>query len=122
MAGAQRDLKLEQSWRRHFQRHRAGGLTVRQYCLEHQLTESAFYFWRRTIAERDHQAESDHIAERDHQARPAFVPVVMADPPTSTSDTPIEIRLANGRRLRVRAGCDRALLADVVTLLEGRPC
>ena len=114
MAWAQRDLKLEQSWRRHFQRHRVGGLTVRQYCLEHHLTESAFYFWRRTIAERDRQAESER--------RPTFVPVVMADPPTSTSDTPIEIRLANGRRLRVRTGCDRALLADVVTLLEGRPC
>ena len=114
MAGARRDLKLEQSWRRHLQRQRAGGFTVRQYCREQQLTESAFYFWRRTIAERDRQAESDR--------RPAFVPVVMTDQPTSTSDTPIEIRLANGRRLRVRAGCDRALLADVVTLLEGRPC
>ena len=110
MARAQRDLELERTWRRHLQRQRAGGLSVREYCLDHHLTESAFYFWRRTIA------------ERDREAKPAFVPVVLADEPSPTSDSPIEIRLANGRRLRVRSGCDRRLLADIVALLEARPC
>jgi hypothetical protein len=34
----------------------------------------------------------------------------------------VEILLAHGRTLRVRAGFDRQTLADVLTLLEARPC
>jgi len=30
--------------------------------------------------------------------------------------------LSNGHRMRVRAGCDRGLLAEVVGLLEGKSC
>ena len=56
--------------------------------------------------------------------RCGFVAVIGA--PTS-QDAPIDIRLAGGHRVRVRAGCDRGLLADVLALLRdtrvgGRPC
>jgi hypothetical protein len=49
------------------------------------------------------------------------------DPPAVHNETPIDIHLADGHRVRVRAGCDRLLLADVLALLrqstpEGRPC
>jgi hypothetical protein len=34
----------------------------------------------------------------------------------------LDIRLAGGHRLRVRAGCDRDLLAAALAALGGRPC
>jgi hypothetical protein len=54
------------------------------------------------------------------------VPVAVIDAPAHR-DTPIDVRLAGGHRVRVRSGCDSALLADVIRLLrdtqvEGRPC
>lgn len=113
--GNPRDAKLERSWRRHLKRQRASGLTIRDYCGVHDLRESAFYFWRREIAVRD-QATVALVAD----GIPAFVPVPVmeATPPKAV----IDIRLVSGHRLRVRAGCDRQWLADVVAVLEGKPC
>lgn len=109
MVGRSRDRALERAWRQHIERQGSGRASVREYCSAHGLSESSFYLWRRTIA------------ERDRETAPAFVPVVITDVP-HTSDSPIEIRLARGRRVRVRAGCDRTLLADVLAILEGRSC
>jgi hypothetical protein len=52
---------------------------------------------------------------------PAFVPVTVVEAPVH-SNTAIDIRLVSGHRLRVRAGCDRRLLAEVVAVLEGKSC
>lgn len=110
--GRPRDLRLERSWRRHVRRQRRSGLTVADYCQCHELAESAFYLWRRIIAERDGKAQA---------AAPAFVPVTVVNRPAFPG-SPIDIHLANGRRVRVRSGCDRDLLAAVLALLEERPC
>ncbi|HET9831226.1 MAG TPA: hypothetical protein VFP91_05945 [Vicinamibacterales bacterium] len=117
MARLKRDLKRERTWRRHLERQRASGQTIRAYCRAHQLHETSFYFWRAEVARRDR----DTIPPA-----PAFVPVAVIDSP-ARRDTPIDIRLASGHRVRIRSGCDRELLADVLVLLrrstsEGRPC
>jgi hypothetical protein len=111
-----RDLKLERTWRRHFARQRTSGLSIRDYCFEHDLVESAFHAWRRIVAERDLEPDVGKTP------MPAFVPVTVVDGPMRDGDSPIDIGLANGRRVRVRSGCDRDLLAVVLTILEGRPC
>jgi hypothetical protein len=113
--GKSRDPKREQLWRQHLARQTGSGLTVREFCASYDLSESAFYFWRRTIAERD------RAGRKSSERQPAFVPVTVVGPPVS-ADVPIDVRLRSGHRLRVRAGCDRRLLADLVALLEGRPC
>jgi hypothetical protein len=111
-----RDLKLERTWRQHFERQRISGLSIREYCFEHELAESGFHAWRRIVAERDFEGGVVKAA------MPAFVPITVVDAPSSGSISPIDIRLANGRRVRVRSGCDRDLLATVLALLESRPC
>jgi len=121
MARQQRDLTREQTWRRHIEQHRSSGLTIRVYCAAYQLRETSFYFWRQEIAKRDRES----VAQP--KSAPAFVPVAVIDPPAVSNETPIDIHLADGHRVRVRAGCDRVLLADVLALLrqsmpEGRPC
>jgi hypothetical protein len=127
MARQQRDLKREQSWRRHIEQQHASGLTVRVYCDAHPLRETSFYFWRQEIAKRDRESAARPTDASPVSVAPAFVPVAVIDPPAAHNETPIDIRLTAGHRVRVRAGCDRALLADVLALLrqpmpEGRPC
>lgn len=113
MPRTQRDPERERLWRRRLAEHQSSGLTIRQFCQSHGLAESSFHFWKH------------EIAKRDRQVPPAFVPVVVTPPLTPASDTPIDLRLATGHRVRVRAGCDRQLLADLLDLLvrrEERPC
>jgi transposase len=114
--GKSRDPKRERFWRRHLRSQRASGLTIRDYCVEHDLSESSFHFWRREIADRDRRREA-----AESTAAPAFVPVTIVEPP-AVGNAAIDIRLAGGHRLRVRAGCDPLLLAEVVAVLERRPC
>ena len=122
MARLHRDVNREQVWRRHLEQQRSSGLTARAYCRANALQESAFFFWKKEIAKRDRES-----AAQPNPA-PAFVPVAVIDPPAeSRTDAPIDIRLAEGHRVRIRSGCDRGLLADVLAMLrrsasEGRPC
>jgi transposase-like protein len=114
MARQQRNLSLERTWRRRFREQRASSKSVREFCVEHHLTESNFYFWRKTIAERDRQNKA--------KSSTAFVPVTVIESPAQHDGTPIDIHLSNGRRLRVRSGCDRELLAVILALLEKPSC
>lgn len=82
------------------------------------------FYWKKEIAKRDRESASAATT-----ASPAlvFVPVAVINSPAHRDETPIDIRLAEGHRVRVRAGCDCALLADVLAMLhrpvsEGRPC
>ena len=115
----------EQFWRRHIEQQRASRLSIRGYCHRHGLHEHSFYSWRRAIAARDRRGKP---APPQPLAAPAFLPVAVVDGPPQPHDSPIEIRLVDGRRVRIRAGCDRALLADVLAILhaatkpEERPC
>jgi transposase len=120
----QRNVPREQFWRRHISRQRLSGLTIRDYCQLHDLHENSFYSWRRTINERDRQPASPIPPP----VAPAFLPVAVVGTPTPSHDSPIDIRLADGHCVRVRAGSDRKLLADVLAILqataktETRPC
>ena len=127
MPRPQRDPKREQTWRRHIEQQRASGLTVRAFCSFHNLKETSFFYWKKEIARRE--AASSPAASTS-SAAPAFVPVAVIDLPADPTETPIDIRLADGPRVRVRSGCDRELLADVLAMLrrsaaastEGPPC
>ena len=121
MARQRRDRKKERTWRRHIEQQRISGLTIRAFCSGHSLPEASFYFWRQEIARRDHEAASPAPTP------PAFVPIAVIDAPADRNETPIDIRLAEGHRVRVRSGCDRDLLADVLSILrrsvvEDRAC
>lgn len=112
MPRTQRDPERERLWRHRLAEHKRSELTVREFCRTRGIAESSFHFWRQEIARRDRQS-------------PAFVPVAVLTTPVASSDEPIELRLAGGHELRLRAGCDRRLLADLIGLLvprEEHPC
>ncbi|HMP08400.1 MAG TPA: hypothetical protein PJ982_18780, partial [Lacipirellulaceae bacterium] len=94
MANAQRDEAKERRWREAFKRFRASGQTVREFCQQEQIAESAFYAWRRTIGERDEAGGTRRQA-------PAFVPAVVTS--EQSREESIVIELSGGRSLRLPA-------------------
>ena len=50
--GAPRNGAKERSWRRLLQQWRRSGMTIRDFCAEHEVSEPSFFAWRRTIADR----------------------------------------------------------------------
>ena len=123
-------------------RWREGGQSVRAFCRAEGLRESAFYFWRRRLARRGQpaavngsrpQALGDaHFAVVQSQLpqpglRLRFCPCVWWHPQATAPGVAqatggVEIVLAQGRTVRVPAGFDRQTLADVLAVLEVRPC
>jgi hypothetical protein len=128
----QRDLAKERHWRRIVRQWRGSGLSVREFCDWQSLSEASFYGWRRELAKRDREAAAASPSDTTVAGRPkqngsgpeplpSFVQLhvvaeeaLKADGRPSRTDV-IEVHLPGGVRLVVPAGCDRALLRDVIT-------
>jgi hypothetical protein len=115
MASNKRDAKREAYWRNVLKRYRACGLTVRAFCQQERLTESAFYFWRRAIALRDAEAKSQ-TGRGGRPRQPVFLPVLV-DANHHRDDT-LAIELAGGRVLRLSEAISPERLAAIVCALE----
>lgn len=111
MVGARRDSRKETYWRRQLQKQKASGLSLRAFCRQHALAESAFYYWRREIEWRDR--------EHNRTATRAFVPVEVKTPAHAPS---IEVALACGHVVRLRPGFDADTLRKLLALLEESSC
>jgi len=119
----QRDPAKERSWRHLLGLWRQGGLTVREFCAEHDLQEASFYAWRRELARRDRQRATTTKSSTPPPAgaaASAFVELAIA----AGASTPpaIEVVVAGGRLLRVRSGFDAELLRQLVRVLEEPSC
>ena len=121
-----RDLQKEAFWREAVSRQRHSGLGVRSFCEGEGLKVAAFYFWRREIGRRDPGTGRRGIRIPSKRAPvPAFVE--LRPPPTTppapiAGEAPIEVRLRHDRHVLIHAGCDAALLRQVLAVLEGLPC
>ncbi len=79
--GAPRNGAKERSWRRLIQQWRHSGMTIRDFCVEHEVSEPSFFAWRRTIADRDRQSGQPsadgygNVDSNKTQDSPTFVPL-----------------------------------------------
>jgi transposase len=103
----------EQSWRRLLAGWQRSGVSVREYCRQHEISEPSFYWWRRKLQPREPGTTN-------------FLPVrvIPAERDCRTDGGAVEIVLSNGRCLRVRPGFDRGTLLQLLNLLDegGLPC
>ena len=123
-----RDLDKERFWRRALRQWRRSGLSVREYCVEHGLTEALFYAWRRVIAERDQERADDRArpawrrGQRQESAKsdaPVFVPLRVIE----SASAAIEVVLPRGQVVRIPRGFDADALRQLLAVLdEERPC
>ena len=128
------DPQKQRYWEDVVRRWRDGGQTVRAFCRANGLQESAFYFWRRELAKRKGPCKKPVAGVKkggavSKKSGPAFLPVRVVAPASHANDATcgqarggVEIVLAEGRVVRVVPGFDRQTLADVLSLLEARPC
>jgi hypothetical protein len=107
MAKRQRDPAKEVFWRNTLQRFVASGLSVREFCQREQLTESAFYAWRRTLGARD-----------GGDRQPAFVPAVVTA--EACREASLAVALPGGCVVRFSGPTATEQLADLVVALHSR--
>ena len=99
-------------WRGHIRKWASSGQTVVAYCRAHQLSKSAFHFWKGELKRRDERAAISSPAA-------AFVELQMPEPVPVAS---IEIAFGGGRRVQVHPGFDEETLARVLAVLERVAC
>lgn len=113
--GPRRDLDKERFWREMIAGQAASGLSVRAWCLRHEVSEASFYAWRRELARRD--AATDVV--------PRFAEVVVRDQreeaASEANERPLQIYL-DDVRIEVPTGFDPATLHAVLQLLRGASC
>lgn len=126
-------------WRELVERWQRSGQTVREFCRRAEVKESAFYWWKRRLArprvgrgaDRRVQANGPQKKPADVKTTPAelvrhgaarFLPVQVVMDCAGGSSSGVEIHWDNGRRVRLHRGFDRQTLADVLAVLEARPC
>lgn len=133
------DPERQRHWQEVMRQWQESGQSVREYCRVQGLQESAFYFWRRTLARRGQGLSDEEVPPlkaRPTQAAPrspkrvplarrkgpAFLPIQVVEAARPATGRGVEIVLPQGRAVRVEAGFDRQTLSDVLAVLESRPC
>jgi hypothetical protein len=117
----ERDRAKERYWRSVVRQWRLSGLSIRQFCADHQLAEPNFYAWRRTLAQRDVPARPRRHNDRpEASAAPAaFVPVRLAD--AVAGPATLEVVLSGARVVRVPVGFDADTLRQLLIVLQETP-
>ena len=117
---ARRDEVKERFWREAIAQQRRGGESVRAFCRKRRLRETSFYYWRRELRLRDHEANG--VAS----ATPRLAPVVVIDEPRGEgrigASASIEIVLSGGTTLRVGPGATPEQLDMVFAAVERTRC
>lgn len=89
---------------------------MREFCSREGVPESAFYFWRRTLRERDARPES-------RPAVPAFLPLAVQRE-TDAAAAPageVAIELGSGLTIRVPESVSAERIAAIVRALREEP-
>ena len=96
---------VREKWQHIIEAQRISGQTVTAYCRDHAIGQASFFAWKRRL-----RSTAPATGFIEVKAAPAMKPF-LADG--------IEVCLAGGRRLLVRPGFDRDLLAELIGVLEG---
>jgi transposase-like protein len=112
--GSRRDPAKERLWRETLREQTASGQSVRAFCRQRQLNESAFYFWRRELTQRQTQKEGNVKSDT------LFVPLV-AEPVAETTEPSMEMVLPSGAVLRW-SGRDPDAVIEWIAKMEARLC
>jgi hypothetical protein len=140
--GRNGDPAKRQRWGDLVDRWQRSGRSVRAFCRDAGVKEAAFYWWRRVLdrdrasvgarRERGGQASTASGAARRPRAEVTgggkgritarFLPVCVVSDQASELPSGVEIHLGNGRSVRVCRRFDGHALAEVLAVLEARPC
>jgi len=123
----ERDPERERFWRRTIKAWGRSGASIRGFCAEHGLTETAFHAWRRELGKRDSERQggagkrsrTKAATRKTRPARPKgprFVPVRL-----TASSASIELE-RNGTTIRLHGEVDAEALARVLHAVSHLSC
>lgn len=119
---SRRSSEKEAYWRKLLREQRRSGMTVRQFCKDHGLSEASFFSWQREIAIRDRQAagttENGSSSSLKKQASPPPVNAASFIPLRLSGTSAMELVHPRGHVLRIPAGFDEEGLGKVLQLLD----
>jgi len=121
----QPDLRKQQRWLEQLRRWQGSGLTVRAYCLRHQLSEASFYAWKRTLQQRGllpNISAPRSSSGRDGAVGQTPLFLAVAVPAANASKTGLDLVLPDGLTVRVATGFDTATLRQLLALLREPTC
>ena len=110
------------AWARRVERWQRSGLTADRFAEREGVNARTLAFWKWRL-KRDGAPGAATGTARRGAKRVAFVELVAprpAVPPGETRSTAIEVVLPIGYRVRVAAGFERGVLAELLDVLEAR--
>ena len=111
MEAKQQDMEKRHFWQKTIREAIRSKLSIREFCRQHRLKESQFYWWQRKLNGNRHPRGQQRKCIEGN----ASFALVSNDP--GAGDAGIELILQDGRRLRISRGVDeqtlRAVLAAV---------
>lgn len=117
MNGKAQDAEKERYWQKTIREATRSGGSIREYCRNHQVKESQFYWWQRKLEGRKRPSTGRRSDVKDKQGSFALV---THEP--GSMDAGIEIVLCNGRRVRISKGVDEQTLRAVLAAVESEGC
>ena len=126
-----RNIQKEAHWRDVIARQAASGVSVRQFCASEEITEAAFYTWRRKLALRDREAQraSQAVEAQAGQNGRQGEGSLATTPHTGGEFIPLrliedsgtlEVVHPGGCRVRIGGPVDAATLHRVLEVLDER--
>jgi transposase-like protein len=116
--GKQNEAK-EQYWIGVVEDFGRSGQAIREYCRDHGVNESQFYWWRRKLQGRGNGRRSASGPDRSRDDGARFALVI---PEAVVPEGGIELVLTDGRKVRIGRGVDEQTLRTVLAVVESRGC
>ena len=117
MSRSGRDMEKERYWQRTIREAARSGMSIREFCRQHRLKESQFYWWQHKLKA---SRQERRLRGPSVNWNPASFALVSDE--AGATDAGIELVLGDGRRLRIRQGVDEATLRAVLAALESPRC
>ena len=113
MSSGRGDAEKARYWQQTIREAARSGTSIREFCRQHRLKESQFYWWQHKLkAGRQDRSTREQGVNRG----PASFALVSDEP--QTNDAGIELVLGDGQRLCIRKGVDEETLRAVLSAVE----
>lgn len=113
MGRSEQGVEKARYWQRIIREAGRSGMSIREFCRQHRLKESQFYWWQHKL-KMGRQERS--IRGQGVNRGPASFALVSDEP--EATDAGIELVLGDGRRLRIHKGVDEETLRAVLAAVE----
>jgi transposase-like protein len=116
MEAKHQDVEKKRFWQQTIREAIRSKLSIREFCRQHRLKESQFYWWQRKL----NGSRNARGQQRQRINGNASFALVSNDP--GAGDAGIELILQDGRRLRISRGVDEQTLRAVLAAVGPAGC